>query len=249
VSRVLIAGESWVTQSTHIKGVDSFTTSSYAVGVEPLRRALEGRGHEVVHLPAHLVPAQFPADAEALGAYDVVVLSDIGANSLQLAPDVFEKAWPGADRIAELRGWVGDGGGLLMVGGYLSFTGFEAKAAYRNTVLHEVLPVELLPEDDRVELPAGGRPEVTVTGHPALGGVTGDWPLLLGYNRVRPRPGADVLATLNADPLIAVGTYGSGRSAVFTSDCSPHWAPVPFCEEWDGYAEVFGGLVEWLTAG
>jgi uncharacterized membrane protein len=248
VSRVLIAGESWITQSTHIKGVDSFTTSSYAVGVEPLRRALESRGHEVVHLPAHLVPARFPGDAAALAEYDVVVLSDIGANSLQLAPEVFEQARPGADRIDTLRRWVGDGGGLLMVGGYLSFTGFEAKAAYRNTVLHEVLPVELLPEDDRVELPAGAKPEVTGLGHPALGGVAADWPLLLGYNRVRPRSGADVLVTLGADPLVAVGGYGSGRSAVFTSDCSPHWAPKPFCEEWDGYAKVFGGLVEWLAA-
>lgn len=247
MSRVLIAGESWVTQSTHIKGVDSFTTTSYAVGVEPLRRALESRGHEVVHLPAHLVPAEFPGDTAKLAEYDVVVLSDIGANSLQLAPDVFARAQPGTDRIGALRGWVGGGGGLLMIGGYLSFTGFEAKAAYRNTVLHEVLPVELLPEDDRVEMPAGAHAEVTVADHPALGGVAGDWPLLLGYNRVRPRTGANVLATVNADPLVAVGEYGSGRSAVFTSDCSPHWAPAPFCEEWNGYAQVFGGLIEWLA--
>ncbi|MBO2447764.1 cytoplasmic protein [Actinomadura barringtoniae] len=247
MSRVLIAGESWVTQSTHIKGVDSFTVSSYVVGADPLRRALESRGHEVVHLPAHLVPAEFPGDAEALGEYDVIVLSDIGANSVQLSPQVFEQATPGQDRIAALRGWVGDGGGLLMVGGYLSFTGFEAKAAYRNTVLHEVLPVELLPEDDRVELPAGAHAQVTGAAHPALGGVEGDWPALLGYNRVRPRDGAEVLATINADPLVAVGTFGSGRSAVFTSDCSPHWAPTPFCEDWDGYARVFGGLIEWLA--
>lgn len=247
MSRVLIAGESWVTQSTHIKGVDSFTTSSYVVGVEPLRRALESRGHQVTHLPAHLVPAQFPADADALAAYDVVVLSDIGANSLQLAPEVFEQAVPGTDRLGALSAWVRNGGGLLMVGGYLSFTGFEAKGAFRNTVLHEVLPVELLPEDDRVELPAGGRAAVTAADHPALGGVAGEWPLLLGYNRVLPRPGTEVLATLGSDPLVAVAPYGSGRSAVFTSDCSPHWAPTPFCEEWDGYARVFGGLVEWLA--
>ncbi|MEU5878716.1 glutamine amidotransferase [Spirillospora sp. NPDC047279] len=247
MSRVLIAGESWVTQSTHIKGVDSFTVSSYVVGVEPLRRALEGRGHQVVHLPAHLVPAEFPEDAQTLGEYDVVVLSDIGANSIQLAPQVFEQATPGRDRLAALRGWVENGGGLLMVGGYLSFTGFEAKGAYRNTVLHDVLPVELLPEDDRVELPAGAHASVTDAAHPALGGVGNDWPALLGYNRVRPRPGTEVLATIDADPLVAVGTFGSGRSAVFTSDCSPHWAPTPFCEDWDGYARVFGGLIEWLA--
>ncbi|WP_028926359.1 glutamine amidotransferase [Pseudonocardia acaciae] len=247
MKRVLIAGESWVTQSTHIKGVDSFTTSSYVEGVGPLRRALEGRGHRVTHLPAHLVPAGFPSTAQALSGYDVVVLSDIGANSIQLAPAVFEKAAPGSDRLGVLRDWVTDGGGLLMIGGYLSFTGFEGKAAYRNTALHELLPVELLPEDDRVELPAGARAEVTDAGHPALGGVTGEWPPLLGYNRVRTRAGSGVLATVNDDPLVAVATRGSGRVGVFTSDCSPHWAPEAFCERWPGYGQVFGGLVEWLA--
>jgi uncharacterized membrane protein len=247
MSRVLIAGESWVTQSTHIKGVDSFTTSSYVVGVGPLRRALESRGHQVVHLPAHLVPAEFPSTEGELGGYDVVVLSDIGANSIQLAPSVFERATAGADRLGVLRSWVGAGGGLLMIGGYLSFTGIEGKAAYRNTVLHELLPVELLAEDDRVELPAGATAQVLEPGHAALGGVSGDWPALLGYNRVRPRQDTSVLATIGADPLVAVTERESGRTAVFTSDCSPHWAPEAFCEQWDGYAQVFGGLVEWLA--
>ena len=247
MSRVLIAGESWVTQSTHIKGVDSFTTSSYVVGVEPLRRALQSRGHRVTHLPAHLVPAEFPDGAAELADYDVVVLSDIGANSVQLAPSVFERATPGADRLGALRDWVTDGGGLLMIGGYLSFTGFEGKAAYRNTALHELLPVELLAEDDRVELPAGGHARVLDPGHAALGGVGGDWPALLGYNRVRPRPGASVLVAIGGDPLVAVARRGGGRAGVFTSDCSPHWAPAEFCEQWDGYATVFGGLVEWLA--
>ncbi|MBB5159174.1 glutamine amidotransferase [Saccharopolyspora phatthalungensis] len=248
MSRVLIAGESWVTHSTHIKGMDTFTTSSYEVGVEQLRRALEGRGHEVRHLPAHLVPMEFPDDERALSQYDVVVVSDIGANSIQLAPGVFERARPGADRLAALRAWVGEGGGLLMIGGYLSFTGFEGKAAYRNTVLHDVLPVELLAEDDRVELPAGAQATVALPGHPALGGLdSAPWPHLLGYNRVLARPGSTTLATVNGDPLVVVGEHGNGRSAAFTSDCSPHWAPTAFCEDWSGYGQIFGGLIEWLA--
>ncbi|MCI2421657.1 glutamine amidotransferase [Saccharopolyspora sp. K220] len=247
MSRVLIAGESWVTHATHIKGMDTFTTSSYQVGVEQLRRALEDRGHDVTHLPAHSVPAEFPADDRELSRYDVVILSDIGANSIQLAPAVFERAQRGADRLAALRGWIGGGGGLLMIGGYLSFTGFEGKAAYRNTVLHDVLPVELLAEDDRVELPAGARATVEIPDHPALGGANTPWPHLLGYNRVLPRPGATTLATINGDPLVVVGEHGSGRAAAFTSDCSPHWAPTAFCEDWSGYGQVFGGLIEWLA--
>jgi uncharacterized membrane protein len=247
VSRVLIAGESWLTQSTHVKGMDSFTTSAYVEGVEPLRRALKARGHEVTHLPAHLVPARFPDNVDALTAYDVVVLSDIGANSIQLSPAVFEQARAGTDRLGQLGQWVAAGGGLLMIGGYLSFTGFEAKAAYRNTALHDVLPVELLPEDDRVERPDGVAAQVVAPGHAAIAGVSGEWPALLGYNRVVPRTGTTVLAEIGHDPLIAVAEFGQGRSAVFTSDCSPHWAPEAFCEQWDGYGEIFGGLVEWLT--
>jgi uncharacterized membrane protein len=247
MSHVLIAGESWVTHSTHIKGVDSFTTSSYVSGAEPLRRALGGTGHTTTHLPAHLVPAEFPSSAAELADYDVVVLSDIGANSIQLAPSVFERAEPGVDRLGVLRDWALAGGGLLMIGGYLSFTGFEAKAAYRNTALHELLPVELLAEDDRVELPAGASAEVLDAEHPALGGVRGAWPALLGYNRVLPRPEASVLATLGHDPLVAVAQRGAGRVGVFTSDCSPHWAPEAFCEQWDGYPALFGGLVSWLA--
>ncbi|MDT5151960.1 MAG: hypothetical protein QOI01_3693 [Mycobacterium sp.] len=247
MSRVLIAGESWMTHSIHVKGMDSFTTSAYVEGVEPLRRALTERGHQVTHLPAHLVPAQFPADADALSDFDVVVLSDIGANSIQLSPRVFDQGQPGSDRLGALRQWVGAGGGLLMVGGYLSFTGFEAKAAYRNTPLHEVLPVELLAEDDRVEHPAGLHAEVTRPDHPALGNAGTEWPLLLGHNRVLPRPNSTVLATLDGDPRVAVSEFGAGRSAVFTSDCAPHWAPDAFCNEWPGYAQIFGGLSEWLT--
>src|SRR3954454_7022182 len=123
MARILIAGESWMTTTTHVKGVDEFSVHSYTEGVGPLRDALTARGHDVVHLPAHLVPKQFPDDAAALSRYDLVVLSDIGANSIQLAPGVFEQARPGADRLAALRSWVADGGAVLMVGGYLSFSG------------------------------------------------------------------------------------------------------------------------------
>ncbi|MCV2490840.1 glutamine amidotransferase [Geodermatophilus sp. YIM 151500] len=247
MARILIAGESWMTTSTHVKGVDEFSVHSYVEGVGPLRDALTGRGHEVVHLPAHLVPTQFPGDAEALAAYDLVVLSDIGANSIQLAPGVFEHSVPGQDRLRALADWVTAGGALLMIGGYLSFSGFQARAAFRQTAIAEILPVGMLTEDDRVECPAGVRPAVVEADHPALGGTEGEWPLLLGYNRVVPREGARVLARVGEDPLIAVGEHGRGRTAAFTSDCSPHWAPPAFCEEWPGYAQLFDGMVRWLV--
>lgn len=245
---VLIAGESWITQSTHIKGVDHFTISSYVEGVAPLRAALQAGGHVVHHLPAHLVPDTFPSTAAELDAFDVVVLSDIGANSLLLPTAVTERSEPRPNRLRALAEWVRSGGGLVMVGGYLSFSGFEAKAAFAGTPIDEVLPVTCLPSDDRVEAPQGVTPTLTLPDHPALGGVPEPWPDLLGYNRTVTTADSDVLAAIGSDPLVAVRVVNAGRTAVFTSDCGPHWAPPGFCEHWDGYGPLWCALLEW-TAG
>ena len=129
--RVLLCGESWVTHSVHVKGVDSFTTSSYTEGADYLRRALSDSGIEVTYLPGHLVPAEFPQTAGGLAGYAAVILSDIGANSILLAPQTFERSQPVPDRLAVIEGYVRDGGGLLMIGGYLSFAGIEGKARPR----------------------------------------------------------------------------------------------------------------------
>jgi uncharacterized membrane protein len=108
---------------------------------------------------------------------------------------------------------------------------------------------ELLFVDDGGTLSAeqSGAVVVQQPDHPALGGADDDWPILLGHNRVVARPDSTVLVTLGGDPLVAVAQVGAGRSAVFTSDCSPHWAPETFCEQWPGYAQIFGGLIEWLA--
>jgi len=65
---------------------------------------------------------------------------------------------------------------------------------------------------------------------PIVSGVGAQWPQLLGYNRVMPKPGAAIVATVGDDPLIVAGAFGKGRSVAFTSDCGPHWAPPPFVE-------------------
>ena len=62
-----------------------------------------------------------------------------------------------------------------------------------------------------------------------------------------PKDDAVVLASCGEHPLLVVGTYGAGRSAAFTSDIAPHWAPPEFLA-WDGYAELFDRLVTWLAA-
>jgi uncharacterized membrane protein len=79
-----------------------------------------------------------------------------------------------------------------------------------------------------------------------LSGVTGEWPALLGYNEVMPRPDATVIATVDDAPLIAAWRYGKGRAVAFTSDCGPHWAPASFVE-WSGYAPMWQGIADWAA--
>jgi uncharacterized membrane protein len=245
--RVLLCGESWVTHSLHIKGVDSFTTSSYVEGAGQLRAALSAVGVEVEYLPGHLVPAQFPATADDLVSYGAVILSDIGANSLLLSPDTFERSAVAPNRLQAVEQYVRGGGGLLMIGGYLSFAGIEGKARYHGTPVADALPVIIAETDDRVEAPQGVQPVVNRPEHPVLDGMPASWPVLLGYNRVTAKPGAAVVVSCGEDPLIACGEYHGGRGAVFTSDCAPHWGPPGFMD-WPGYAPLWVNLVTWLAA-
>jgi uncharacterized membrane protein len=244
--RALIAGESWTVHSIHQKGFDSFTTTEYAEGVRWLRDALEGGGWTVDFMPSHVAARDFPMTAEALAAYDVVMLSDIGANTLLLHPDTFVRSKVLPNRLAALRDYVKAGGGLVMIGGYMTFQGIEGKAKYAGSPIEEALPVTLFHHDDRVEAPQGVAPEVGDPGHAMLTGVPAEWPALLGYNQVVAKPDAKVLVRAGGDPLLVAGQFGKGRSVAFTSDCGPHWAPPPFCD-WTGYAPLWNGIAKWAA--
>jgi uncharacterized membrane protein len=246
--RVLIAGESWVTHSIHQKGFDAFTTTSYHEGVGPLRDALEAGGFEVVYQPCHIAAREFPATPGALAGFGAVILSDIGANTLLLHPDTFERSVPLPDRLAAIHDYVAQGGGLVMVGGYLSFAGIDGRARWSGTPVEEALPVAIETTDDRVETPAGVRPIVRRADHPIVAGLPTEWPDLLGYNRAVPSAGGEVLVEVGTDPLLVAGEFGPGRAVAFTSDCGPHWCPPPFVE-WEGYARLWQQLVGWATGG
>ena len=119
---ILLAGESWSTTSVHTKGFDTFHTTSYEEGAWPFIRSLEKRGWTVEFQPNHVASLDFPYTAAELDKYDVVVLSDIGANTLLLTQSVFTQGKPAtSNRLRVLAEWVRAGGALLMVGGYLSF--------------------------------------------------------------------------------------------------------------------------------
>jgi uncharacterized membrane protein len=243
---VLIAGESWIMHTIHQKGFDSFTTTAYGEGHQWIAAALAAGGWTVEHLPNHLASAQFPATAADMARYDLIILSDIGANTILLHPDTFSKSTVLPNRLQELHDYVTAGGGLIMVGGYLTFQGIEAKGNYAGSPIEPALPVTLQTSDDRVETPQGVKPIVTAPDHEIATGLPLEWPALLGYNRLTPRDNATVVATVGDDPLIAAWHFGAGRSVAFASDCGPHWAP-PLFVEWDGYATLWQQIAGWTA--
>lgn len=244
---VLLAGESWTSHTVHVKGFDSFTTSEYAEGAQWLIAGLEAGGANVHFLPNHLAAREFPVDLESLKHFEVVLLSDIGSNTLLLHPETFTKSKPFPNRLELLAQYVHEGGGLAMIGGYLSFSGIDGKARYQRTALRDVLPVMLVEGDDRIEVPQGVTPDIANPQHPIFKDITGPWPSFLGYNQLLPREGHDVLAHVGKDVFMATGTFGEGRSAVFASDCGPHWGPPAFVD-WQHYGRFWSNLVHWLAS-
>jgi uncharacterized membrane protein len=242
----LLVGESWQTIEFHVKGFDQFSNASYTEAVDDLRAALETDGIETTYQPCHVAATEVPDDAASLAAYDVVVLSDIGYNTLAIPPATFARGERRANRLRLLDAYVRAGGGLLMIGGYLSFQGIDGRANYGGTPVEEILPVSLLPGDDRVERADGVVPEVLDDSHPVTVGLSSEWPYFLGYNRVTVDDDATELVQVDDDPLVAVGTHGDGRSAVFTSDCAPHWGPQAFVD-WEGYDPLWVNLIRWLA--
>jgi uncharacterized membrane protein len=245
---VLLVGESWFTYSVHQKGFDTFETAEYTEGAGEFIGALRALGDEVRYIPSHRVDADFPTDPAGLADVDVVVLSDVGANTFLLGKATFARSEVVPNRLEMLAAWVRDGGALLMIGGYMSFSGIDGKARYGRSPLAPVLPVVIDDHDDRTEVPEGFVPQVIEPRHPALAGVPATWPRMLGYNRVRPREGSSVLVARANDPILVVGRQQAGRSAAFTPDLAPHWAPPEFVS-WAAYGRLWQSLLEWLAEG
>lgn len=245
-TRVLFAGESWSTYAIHTKGANTYTTSAYEEGARDLLAALGSSGFDVTYLRNHEAVEGFPYSPEELKSrFDVVVLSDLPADSLLLPHAVFVKGERRPNRLRSLAAFVEQGGGLMMIGGYMSFGGFEGRARYAQTPLADALPVEIAHWDDRVEASEGVTPAV-IADHPILAGIPRDWPYFLGYNRVAAKPDAQVILAVGDDPFLTVGRRGAGRVAAFASDCSPHWGSPQFLA-WPHYAAFWSQLTAWLA--
>ena len=243
---LLLVGESWFSHTIHQKGFDSFTTSTYEEGCADFVAALESRGWEVEHIPAHRVDTSMPSTVGGLRKYAVVVLSDVGSNTFLLGRQTFLHGQAMPDLLELIAAYTSGGGGLVMVGGYMSFAGIDGKAGYGKTCLQDVLPVTVSSGDDRVEAPAGVIPRVRLPDHPTVAGIAGPWPSLLGYNRLTPRPPGEVCRKLRVRP--AAGRRQLRPRAVGGVRLGPRAARVPAgFTGWNGYSELWHGIASWAA--
>jgi uncharacterized membrane protein len=167
------------------------------------------------------------------------------------------------------------GSGLMMIGGWASFTGKVGH--YSGSRIEQLLPVRCLPGEDRVHCPSGSL----------LAGPHGtgrefkhldfrNAPVVCGYHRVQLAPGSKLLLALRdirfercrpilgkPHPLLVAGHAGWGSTLAFLTDCAPHWAgglvdwgrrritvtvrPGIQVEVGESYLKFFAGLIHWIS--
>lgn len=184
------------------------------------------------HIDSNVCPDSLFCDTQ----YAAYVLSDYPAKNLT------------EEQYKHLAQCVADGSGLIMFGGWESY--FGRLGEYHTTLLKDVLPVEMLSEDDRrnyaqpvLVVPADGKEN-----HPILAGLPWQTPPGVGgFNEFRPKKDAEVVLEAvrfsvtqekqdfqfeiqEKTPLLVVGTYGKGRTIALGTDVAPHWV---------------GGFVDW----
>ncbi|MBI4431067.1 MAG: hypothetical protein HY587_05095 [Candidatus Omnitrophica bacterium] len=154
--------------------------------------------------------------------FDAVILSDFPHKNL---PRASEKL---------LVGQVQSGAGLLMVGGWASFSGPYGK--WRGSAVEKLLPVRCLSRDDRRN-EFSGLTVLKGKNHVLLKGLSFDPPpVICGLNEARVKETGEVILTAQAIagfekfPLLVIEKNSVRRIAALMTDCAPHWC---------------GGLVDW----
>ena len=211
------------------KGLEIFNYGEW------LKNALESSGeHQVTSVPSWDFYKLGPGAYEnILEEYDVIVLSDFEGKLFQLAPDFFDRKKFGKgvltfpDRTRLTVEAIRSGKGLMLLGGWYSFTGESGKGGWGRTLLREIMPVQCLDHEDLVESTEGYFPQVTQAGLKYFQNINFDSiPPILGYNETKPIPEGEVLLEVkgSSHPLVAVRNVDAGKVLAYTSDPAPHWA-------------------------
>lgn len=211
----------------------------------------------------HIPPAE-KIKSETIEKCDVLILSDYGRDKLSARAE---------NSISSL---VNDrNGGLLMIGGWGSFTGLDA--GWRNSNVEELLPVSCLSRDDRRNHSTGLLIQKKQE-HPVLKGLPHDnLPVICGLNEILPKrsseivleaqllqnKGSKVRTGSKAYPLLVLSK--EKRTAALATDLAPHWCggwvdwgskrvklPVNkfiSVEIGDAYIRFVSNLIFWLCGG
>lgn len=196
-----------------------------------LASVIDDSGYDLDYVPSTF---DFPKKTD-LRPYSLVILSDYPRERF---PE---------GQLEKIVRYVAEGGALLMIGGWESFSGLNME--YTDTPLAFVLPVKLQSGDDRVNYDQG------IVVLPAEGDHVFarnlDWsapPLIGGYNTLLPKPGSKVLlkgkklhisaaendiecrAGKEELPLCISWKYAAGKVTALAFDLAPHW---------------IGGMVDW----
>lgn len=228
--KILYVGDTQVNVQTSIKGIDSWTFTYYSDSARYLRDALKATDDiECTHIPSMNCIADMPSTVEEFQKYDAVLVSDVGYNNINLQPGNTQPFMVpmGPNRENALVEYVQQGGGFMMIGGWLSFSGMQGKGLYGGTKIEEILPVNCVPRgaDDRVEVTEGYSMKLDDPEHPIVKGIDWEIPyMFMGYNKVYLKDDAHLIASYNGDVQIATRQVGKGRTSVFTCDVGPHWA-------------------------
>jgi len=246
--KVLFAGEAIYVLTSIFKGRDTIDIGKYAEHGRYFLGAMKDNDIDCDYIPTNKVMEEFPWTLEELKQYDAIAVSDVGSDTFLVS----ERTMNGEktpNRLKLIEQYVKEGGGYLMWGGYISFTGLYGKGFYKNTPIEKILPVELMQTDDRVEVPEGFLPKIIEKNHPILQGMPQKWEgWFLSYNRLIAKRNATVIATIeeyNNDPFLVVGEYGKGRTLASAVDCAHHGAAPSFLK-WEYRSKLYGNMIKWL---
>lgn len=250
--RVLYAGDGSIRLETEVKGAEIIHyVSRIKDAAVALRNALSLDPEiTVTHLPPIYAFSRFPSTVEELREnYDVVILSDVGAETLSTYPlEEGQPLKPRPNRMRELAKFIEGGGGLIFGGGYFTYQGRYGRGSWYGTPIADALPVEILNVvDDRQETPEGVNAEVLNKDHPVTRGIPWeDCPVFFGYNKTSIKPEGELLGTIEGYPFLAVGTYGRARVLAFTPDPCAHWGE--YFTHWEYYPQFWQQAVRWVSS-
>jgi len=246
---VLFAGEAIYCLETIYKGRNSFSMGKYWEHGGYFIKALEDFNINYDYIPTQKVAEYFPWTLEEMKKYDVIIVSDVGSDTFLITQRTMsgEKT---PNRLKLIEQYVEEGGGFLMWGGYLCFTGFQGKGFYKDTPIEKILPVEMMDRDDRRETPEGFLPVIKEPDHPILEGIPAEWEgWFLSYNRFTAKQDATVIADIaeyDNDPFMAVWEYGKGRTLASAVDCAHHGAAPKFLD-WKYTSRLYANMVKWCA--